>query len=89
LGTRRDAADSGEILISNGKGPIVARLRPNASDVVVPQDPRGLVKAPRTTEAELTRAQAHALRRCAPLTAAQFKARRLFADQGIKPPPRD
>ena len=33
----------------------------------------------------MTRAQEHALRRCAPLTPAQFKAKRLLADQGISP----
>jgi hypothetical protein len=35
----------------------------------------------------MTRAQARALLRCAPLTPAQFKARRLFAAQATEDPP--
>jgi hypothetical protein len=33
----------------------------------------------------MTRAQEHALRRCSPLTPAQFKSRRLLADKGVNP----
>jgi hypothetical protein len=39
----------------------------------------------RRGEVGMTRAQAHALRRCAPLTPAQFKAKSRLADLGINP----
>lgn len=47
------------------------------------------MKAIRNSDGGLTRAEAHALRRCAPLTPEQFKAKRLLADQGIHPLRRD
>jgi len=43
-----------------------------------PTDPR-----PRKPREDLTRAQAKALSRCAPLTPGEFKARRLAAEQGL------
>lgn len=46
-----------------------ARTRPSSA---VPSSPAGL-----------TRAEAHALSRCAPLTPAEFKARRRVAEQGF------
>jgi hypothetical protein len=55
----------------------VARERPTASDVSqIPAvlDVRPVRGAPDRPDA-LTQAQAHALRRCAPLTSADFKAR--------------
>jgi hypothetical protein len=66
-----------EVAFLTRKGATVARERPTASDVslipaaldVRPQ--RGGSDRPDT----LTSAQAHALRRCAPLTRADFKAR--------------
>ena len=74
--------------IPNGKGPIVAHLRPKASDVS-PPDPGAVPAQTRRGEVSMTRAQAHALRRCAPLTPKQFKAKRRLADLGINPLRRD
>ena len=61
----------------------MARMRPSASDVS---------PAPITDErtkpaawAALTRAEAHALRRSAPLTPEQFKALRKLAERGVNP----
>ncbi len=62
----------------------MARERPTASIAVPPSHD--------TTERErsesafgLTRAEAHALRRSAPLTTAQFRSLRLLAEQGKSP----
>lgn len=46
--------------------------------VLGPTDPR-----PREPRGDMTRAQAKALSRCAPLTPGEFKARRLAAEQGL------
>jgi hypothetical protein len=51
----------------------------------VPPVSGGLREATQRAAANLTRAQAHALRRCAPLTPEQFKAKRLLAAKGINP----
>ncbi|MFP5361745.1 MAG: hypothetical protein ACLGI5_03325 [Thermoleophilia bacterium] len=61
----------------------MARKRPTASDVV-PQDSEHPATKGRDPSA-LTRAEAHALRRSAPLTPAQFKSLRRLADQGENP----
>jgi hypothetical protein len=62
----------------------VARERPTASNVVPPADAN-----PKRTRggdpAELTRAEARALRRSAPLTPGQFKTLRRRAEQGLNP----
>jgi hypothetical protein len=59
----------------------VAHDRPAASDVE-PPDP---VSAGPRDQARLTRAEAHALRRSAPLTPQQFKELSRLAEQGISP----
>jgi hypothetical protein len=61
----------------------VARQRPTASDVA-PPDPTPLERAGVHDPLGLTRAQAHSLRRCAPLTPAQFKTRGV-AEQEVTP----
>ncbi|HEV7883440.1 MAG TPA: hypothetical protein VGO81_07715 [Solirubrobacteraceae bacterium] len=65
------------------KGASVARERPTASDVS--QIPAVLDIRPERDGRErvdgLTRAQAHALRRCAPLTSADFKEHRRAVQQ--------
>ena len=79
-GTTRDLAAT----FSNGKGARVARKRPTASDV--PQSPAhasassSAVAVPDGDDA-LTHAQMRALRRCAPLNTAEFKAQRLVVAQ--------
>ena len=74
---------------SQRKGPSVEPVRPRASDDVSP-DTRDARESARRGESGLTRAQAHALRRCEPLAPAHFKAKRLVAEQGISPlRPRD
>jgi len=62
----------------------VARKRPTASDAVRP-DLTLLKRVAVTDPLGLTRAQAHSLRRCAPLTPAQFKSLGRLADQGVSP----
>jgi hypothetical protein len=66
------------------RGPIVARERPTASKAVPPVDAN-----PERTRgggpAQLTRAEARALQRSAPLTPAQFKTLRHRAEQGFNP----
>jgi hypothetical protein len=59
-------------------------MRPTASELVAPVS-SGLREATQPVAANLTRAQAHALRRCAPLTPEQFKAKRILAAKGINP----
>jgi hypothetical protein len=62
----------------------VARKRPTASDVPqLPADPAALESALAQADADdaLTHAQTHALRRCAPLNTAEFKAQRLVVAQ--------
>ena len=59
-------------------------MRPTASDVKPPVTERRR-DVPRFDKASLTRAQAHAQRRCEPLTPAQFKFKGRLADQGINP----
>ena len=67
------------------KGPSVEPVRPRASNDLRP-DTGDALEAAHRGASELTRAQAHALRRCAPLTPAQFKAKRLFSEPGIESP---
>jgi predicted nuclease with RNAse H fold len=62
----------------------VARERPTASNVVPPAD-ANLECTREGDPAGLTRAEARALRRSAPLTPAQFKAMRRRAEQGLNP----
>ena len=63
----------------------MARERPTASNAVPPAE----VTTPERTRdgdpAGLTRAEARALRRSAPLTPAQFKAMQRRAEQGLHP----
>ena len=66
------------------KGASVARKRPTASDV----QPPALItdrERPPAAWAALTRAEAHAARRSAPLTPDQFKSLRQLAEHGINP----
>lgn len=62
----------------------MTRKRPTASDVPqIPAEPdawRRVVAEPDGDDA-LTHAQTHALRRCAPLNAAEFKTQRLVVAQ--------
>ena len=62
----------------------MARKRPTASDVPqIPANPAGSPRGfaePDGIDA-LTHAQTHALRRCAPLNTAEFKAQRLVVAQ--------
>jgi hypothetical protein len=66
------------------KGASVALERPEASDVTAPStgDRRDFT---RPGDRVLTRAQTRALGRCAPLTPAEFKAKRQLAARGISP----
>jgi hypothetical protein len=61
----------------------VARKRPIASDHQ--PDARNPLDRARLPSRVLTRAEARALSRSAPLTAADFKARRLLAEQRLEP----
>ena len=70
--------------ISKRKGPLVARKRPTASDdALTRQRPPDR----RTVRDVLTPAQAHAWSRSAPLTPAEFKAKRRAAEQRADPLP--
>ena len=62
----------------------MARERPTASNVVRPNDSL-LERAGVGDPLGLTRAEAHSLRRCAPLTPAQFKSLGRLAQQGVSP----
>jgi len=62
----------------------VARERPTASSDVPPSRPDEVLR--RKVNGALSRAQARALTRCAPLTKHEFKAQRALADQGVYPP---
>jgi hypothetical protein len=62
----------------------VAYDRPSVSDVV-PPDRASSQRATAGARARLTRAEAHALRRSAPLTPQQFKELSRLAEQGISP----
>jgi hypothetical protein len=68
----------------NGRGAIVAHTRPSASNVV-PSAPTTDERAEPGAWAMLTRAEAHALRRSAPLTPGQFKALGQLAERGVNP----
>jgi hypothetical protein len=61
----------------------VARERPTASTVIPPI--QTLRNADDGEPLGLTRAEAHALLRCAPLTPTQFKALGRLAEQGVNP----
>jgi hypothetical protein len=61
----------------------VARERPTASNVVPPT--RRITEREDVAWSALTRAEAHALRRSAPLTPAQFKRLRRLAEKGEDP----
>jgi hypothetical protein len=62
----------------------VAHDRPSVSDVV-PPDPASSRRAGAGQRARLTRAEALALRRSAPLTPQQFKELSRLAERGINP----
>jgi hypothetical protein len=69
----------------------VARKRPIASNVTppVPLVPPGPPDSGAPVDFGLTRSQAHAQRRCEPLTRAQFKAKGRRAEQWINPLPHE
>jgi hypothetical protein len=58
-------------------------MRPSASNVVAPVP--GTDERSKPAWAALTRAEAHALRRSAPLTPGRFKALGQSAEQGVNP----
>jgi hypothetical protein len=62
----------------------VAHDRPSASDVQPPDSVSAQRAGPRE-RGRLTRAEAHALQRSAPLTPQQFKELSRLAEQGISP----
>ena len=62
----------------------MARKRPTASNVARP-DPTPPKRAEVADPLTLTRAEAHSLRRCAPLTPEQFKTLGRLVEQGISP----
>jgi hypothetical protein len=61
----------------------VARKRPTASNVVPPT--QNITEHESPTPSVLTRPEARALRRSAPLTPGQFKALRRLAEKGESP----
>jgi len=52
---------------------------------VTPTNVEGQRHAGHVGEGTMTRSQQHAARRCAPLTPAEFKAKRLLAARGVNP----
>ena len=58
-------------------------LEPGTAKVAPPKDSRERRRS--GASLVLTRAEAHALRRSAPLTPAQFRELRLLAEQGVSP----